>query len=111
MFGGNLPENNEFTLSLLTNAEYLKMNQHSFGAREILRKESDSKGEIIWAAEGKNCKYVALFNTDTSPKTIKTDLDGEYTALNIWSGESSAVKNTLEAVVEPHGAALYKLYK
>lgn len=117
MFGGNMPENDAFTLSLLTNAEYLKMHKTSFGARELLRKERNGRGYIIWTAKGRKCRYLALFNTDSKPRRIKADLDGiieadrVYTAYNIWEErETGKVKNSLTAAVEPHGAALFKIY-
>lgn len=116
MMGGNLPENDEWTLSLLTNRDYLEMHESSFGARCILNDEKNGKGTVIWSAAGKGCRYLAVFNTRDKQKTIKADLTGilmpgvPLDALEIWSGQRlSGVKNTLSAEVEPHGARLYKL--
>lgn len=39
MFGGNMPENDEWTLSLLTNREYLKMHRDSKKAHQFYRSE------------------------------------------------------------------------
>lgn len=114
--GGNLPDNDDFTLSLLTNAEYMYMHQNSYGAKEIYRSEHNRKGTVIWAANGKKCKYIALFNTDTKERKIKADLtsvlmpDTEYSVSDIWAEKSvGKVKNTLSAVVAPHGARLFKI--
>lgn len=116
MFGGNLPENDEFTLSLLTNREYLKMHKSSKNAKEYSRKERAGKGTIVWCAEGKNCKYLAVFNTADKAKRIKTDLlpltqGASLKALDIWSNsELGTVKSSISCEVEPHGAKLFKLY-
>ena len=92
------------------------MHQNSYGAKEIYRSEHNRKGTVIWAANGKKCKYIALFNTDTKERKIKADLtsvlmpDTEYSVSDIWAEKSvGKVKNTLSAVVAPHGARLFKI--
>ena len=115
MIGGNMPENDDFTLSLLTNEEYMKMHRTSRGARQIYRKERNGRGTIVWSSNGKGCKYLALFNTKGTASKITFDIgtilmpDTEYTALNIWSGEQISLKNKITVTVEPHGARLYKI--
>ena len=117
MIGGNLPECDAFTLSLLTNAEYLKMHREATDAKELLRNERNGRGVIQWTANGNGCKYLALFNTDAKPRRIRADLtailmpDTAYRVFDIWeNAEAKPVKNTLTATVEPHGAKLFKLY-
>jgi alpha-galactosidase len=60
MFGGNLPDNDEFTLSLITNKDVLYVNRYSANNRQIFR-ENDL---IAWTADDpKNGdKFVALFD-------------------------------------------------
>lgn len=116
MFGGNLPENDEWTLSLLTNEEYLKMHKSSSNAHQYLRNEKNNKGEIIWIANGKKCKYAALFNTDDKERKIKLSLadalmpDEKYEIYDIWNKESlGRFKNSFSQKIAPHGAGLYKI--
>ncbi len=116
MIGGNLPDNDDFTLSLLTNSEYMEMHAKSYGARQIAREEKNGKGKIVWAANGKGCKYIALFNTGDKEKVLKVDLstvlmpDTDYKALDIWQNEQlGSFKNTISLSVAPHGARLLKL--
>ncbi len=116
MFGGNLPENDEWTLSLLTNEEYLKMHRESSGAHQFYRNEKNNKGEIIWIANGKKCKYAALFNTDDKERKIKLGLadalmpDEKYEIYDIWNKESlGRFKNSFSQKIAPHGAGLYKI--
>jgi hypothetical protein len=59
MFGGNLPDNDEFTTSLLTNDEALRVLQRSSHNRQLF-----NDGEsIIWGADDARTrdKYAALF--------------------------------------------------
>lgn len=116
MIGGNLPDNDNFTLSLLTNSEYMEMHAKSYGARQIAREEKNGKGKIVWAANGKGCKYIALFNTGDKEKVLKLDLstvlmpDTDYKVLDIWQNEQlGSFKNTISLSVAPHGARLLKL--
>ncbi len=114
--GGNMPENDEFTLSLLTNSNYMQMHRESTNPHCIVREEKNGKGYIIWASQGKNCKYLAVFNTDTKIKKIKADLtqilmpNTSYDVYDIWQNQSiCTVKNSLTLEVDPHGAKLIKL--
>lgn len=47
MFGGNLPKNDAFTDSLITNEEVLAVNQKSANNRQLFRKD----GAAAWVAE------------------------------------------------------------
>lgn len=60
MFGGDLPGNDEFTLSLITNREVLKVNQNSTNNRQLFRNDD----LIAWTADDPKTgdKYLALFN-------------------------------------------------
>lgn len=116
MIGGNLPDNDDFTLSLLTNAEYMKMHRNSYGAKQIYRKEKNGRGTVIWAANGKKCKYAAVFNTDIKARRIRIDLtdilmaDTKYSAYDIWAEKViGEYKNSIILEVEPHGARLIKI--
>lgn len=117
MIGGNLPDNDEFTLSLLTNKEYMTMHQDSYGAREYYRNEKNGKGTVIWTANGRSCKYFAVFNTDTKARNIKVDLtqalmpNTYYNVYEIWADEEiGKKKNSLTTKINPHGAKLFKIY-
>ncbi|MCF0198522.1 MAG: NPCBM/NEW2 domain-containing protein [Bacteroidaceae bacterium] len=61
MFGGDLPQNDAFTLSLLTNRRVLDVHRYSTNNRPI----SNDNGLIVWSADDtrNGNKYVAVFNT------------------------------------------------
>ena len=72
MYGGDLPSNDAFSLSLLTNEEVLSANQHGENSHQLFR-EGD---QIAWASDvpHSNSKYLALFNFgDHSPQDIHVD--------------------------------------
>lgn len=111
MIGGNMPENDNFTLSLLNNAEYMNMHRTVKNSRMLSRNEENGKGYIIWDGENENSRFVALFNTDEKPITINTaekiniSVDGSY---DIWQ-KCTVSENNI--TVQPHGARLLKLNK
>ena len=116
MMGGEMRDNDEFTLSLLQNRELIDMLRNSYGARQFSRKETDGKGEIIWTSNGKNCKYVALFNTDDEEREISFDITDisiggiKYSVNDMWAHEEYAVtEDKFTASVNPHGARLFRI--
>ncbi|MBQ8282812.1 MAG: NPCBM/NEW2 domain-containing protein [Paraprevotella sp.] len=64
MFGGDLPQNDAATDSLLTNRDVLYMHHYSANNRQLSRIDN----RIIWAADdpANGDKFVALFNTGGS---------------------------------------------
>lgn len=112
MVGAELRDNDEWTLSLLTNPEVLRLLKHSFGARQIAR----SGSHIIWSSKDEDgSRYVALFNLGTIPSHIECTLEtlnlrGSYQVRDLWERKESAETDIgIHVVLPPHGAALYKL--
>jgi hypothetical protein len=112
MMGGDLPANDAFTLSLLTNREVLRVNQHSTGNRPVL---VDAQ-KALWVAEteAKGGYYVAVFNLGESPETYKypwKDLGfgaPAYRVRDLWSHRNLGRMAMLTVTLPPHGAALYQ---
>jgi len=65
IMGGNLPKNDDFTLSLMTNDEVIAVNQNSTRNKQVY----NSTNHIVWVADvpGSGDKYAALFNTSPAP--------------------------------------------
>ncbi len=108
MIGAEMRDNDDFTLSLLTNAELIEVLRKSHGARQAYRNETDGKGEIIWKAQGENCEYTALFNTDDTEREIAFTCPAK-TVRDIWAHREIENKGSL--TVPAHGAALIKAVK
>jgi alpha-galactosidase len=113
MFGGDLRDNDEWTLSLLTNEEVLKMHKESKG-NQLVSREND---HVVWSAkDSEGNQYVALFNLSNDQATVRTSLNqlgvtGVKQARELWTRqELGEIKDQLEQVLPPHGAALVKLY-
>ena len=64
MFGGDLPQNDKATDSLLTNRDVLYMHHYSANNRQLSRRDN----HIVWSADdpANGDKFVALFNTGGS---------------------------------------------
>lgn len=116
MFGGDLPTNNEFTLSLLTNDEVLEVNQNSTKNQQL----KAENGLIVWTADvpGTEDKYVAFFNiNDTGISEISVTLaelgvSVNYTAKDLWSKEDKGtVTDKFTVSVEPHASVLVRFSK
>lgn len=114
MIGGNMPDNDEFTTSLITNADVLRVNQHSTNNKEI----SFENGVSIWTADDKEnaVKYLAIFNiNDTEQAVIPPVLTLETSAKelkNLWDKTVISIAGENPSIVIPaHGAVLFAIQK
>ncbi len=69
MFGGNLPDNDQFTLDLITNREVLAVLQRSRNNRLLF----DDGERLAWIADDAESsdKYVAAFYVDRKPIAVE----------------------------------------
>ncbi|PQP81431.1 alpha-galactosidase [Paenibacillus sp. PCH8] len=111
IFGGELRDNDEWTLSLLTNREVLRMHRESYGAKEALH-EGDL---IVWTAgHADGSSYVAVFNIGESPLQVdliieEIGLSGITKGTELWSGEVAVLTERLLCTTVPtHGVRLYR---
>ena len=110
MFGGNLPDNDEFTLQLITNDEVLNVNQHSTGGHQLFAKGN----QVAWVADAPDgrAKYLALFNIgDMDADSVTIDwkdagLNDKYAVRDLWAHKDVAV---FAMPPKAHSAALYRL--
>jgi alpha-galactosidase len=114
MFGGHLPDNDPWTLSLLTNTDVLEILKRSKNNRQA-RRDGDT---VIWTADGeKGRRYLALFNLGREPAVLEAKLAdigiaGRFRVRNLWVGtEQGEVSpdGVFSASVAAHGAALFRL--
>jgi hypothetical protein len=114
MLGGYLPENDDITMELISNAEVIAVNQKAIHRRE-LRNEN---GLVVWTSEEPktDAKYVAMFNLNEgkaqkiSVSWKELGLHGQCKVRNLWGknliGEYS---NEYTAQVEAHGCVLLEI--
>lgn len=117
MLGAEMTTMDEWTISLLTNKEVLRLLSKSKGAKQIERDEKHA----IWYTEDIDDEsvYLALFNLEEDSKTITVsaellDMDTFVgkTFCELWTKEKIICKDSaFSAEVERHGAKLYKICK
>ena len=115
MFGGNLPDNDEFTLSLITNKAVLAVNQHSQNNRQLFNHD----GLIGWEADvpGSKDKYLAVFNITEKDGVTKIPVGieqlgfkGECFVKNLWTGKKvGKFKGEFTPEIGKHSSGLYRL--
>ena len=108
MIGGDLPQNDGFTLKLLTNAALLEIEKTSWCAHPLYTRD----GVCAWIAPRRDGKgaYVAAFNLSEEARRVTVDSDAvelPFThAAELWTGASGS---RLEARLEPHDAAVWRI--
>jgi alpha-galactosidase len=113
MFGGNLPDNDTFTLSLITNDEVLAANQKGAAARQLFADGS----RVAWVSDaGPLSKYLAVFNVgDAADEQVRVNwadvgLGGACDVRDLWARRDlGTVESGSTFLVKPHGAAFYRV--
>jgi alpha-galactosidase len=114
MFGGDLPGNDDFTLSLIDNDEVLAVDQQ--GAHGAAFAEAGDS--IVWIADaaGSDAKFIAVFNVgDREPIGIPVNwaalhMPETCKLRDLWDRRDfAAVHSGYTFHVAPHGSGLYKL--
>ncbi|WP_069659938.1 glycoside hydrolase family 27 protein [Arcticibacter eurypsychrophilus] len=116
MFGGDLPSNDAFTLSLLNNKEILKMHKEGTDVHQLFMEN----GKL--AVTSKNSKtgerYLALFNIgDKDVETISVNLSelglkGKYKIKELWTGNISRGSEAIFAQqIAPHSSKVFSIVK
>ena len=116
VMGGDLTRNDAFTLSLLTNAEVIAVDQASSGNRQLF----NSEGHVAWVADVpySSDMYLAIFNTtdedieqDSSVSSAIKNLGvATYRVRDLWLGRDlGAVGSQFAPRMPRHGAALYRI--
>lgn len=114
IMGGEMRENDDFTLSLMTNPELMRLNKHSFGAEQLWRDENSAAWKSFDEDGG---VYVALFNLSDSTCELSVglcelELEGPHNMRDIWVQNSIGTADTeIRGDVPAHGARLFKLSK
>lgn len=114
MFGGDLPSNDKFTLSLLTNKEVLEMHRTSRGVRQLFLE--NGKLAVTSHHAITDDIYLALFNlNDNNAQEITVDLadlgiHSPCVVSNLWTGEKANQSGKLLSQrIPPHACLLYKI--
>ena len=116
MFGGDLPSNDEFTLSLLNNKEILKMHREGIDVRQLFMEN----GKVaITSRNAKNGeRYLALFNIGDKEETIisvnlkELGISNKYKVKNLWTGEIlKGSEASFSQKIAPHASKVFSITK
>jgi hypothetical protein len=115
MYGGYLPENDDFSTLLITNPEAIDINQHS-EANRLLYQDNEV---YVWMAEDPDSEavYLALFNLSEEDQMVEVQPDSlgilqNYLVRNIWDRSDEGVYAsdlTFSHRLDPHASLLFKL--
>lgn len=117
MIGGEMTGFDDFTMSLLTNSEILKMHENSRNSHQVFKRELDGIEHIVWISNGVDGgSYVAVFNTgeeDSNAVISLADLEiyNEVSATELWSGEKSTFSEKMTVKLNKHGAKAFYIEK
>ena len=113
-FGGNLPDNDDFTLSLISNDEVLAVDQKASASKELFTRGN----QVAWVAEmpGSTAKYLAVFNIgDAGEEQIEVNwsdigLSPDCSVRDLWAKKDlGTVTGGQSFQVAPHASAFYKI--
>jgi hypothetical protein len=116
IMGGNLPHNDDWTTSLLTNPEVIAVNQHSTYNRPLLT----TNATVIWSAKPEDGKghYLAIFNRGESVQDINLGwnevglvLGRAYSLRDLWEHKDLGSATALNLTLQPHACVLYLVSK
>jgi hypothetical protein len=114
MMGGHMPENDPFTLSVLTNQEIIEVNQNSVNNHPV--KYTDSVAVWIAGIPEKESKYLAVFNLqDEGKENIRVkfadiDMDEKCHVRDLWEHLDLGVYvGEFSYITPPHGAGIFRL--
>jgi hypothetical protein len=110
MFGGDLPSNDDFTLSLLTNDEVLNVDQNSRHSRQLFQRGD----QIAWVSDP---GYLAVFNVgEQAPLEIRVNwaelgLPATCSLRDLWEKKDlGRMKDGYTFSIPPHGSGLYRVW-
>jgi len=114
MIGGDLPHNDDWTTSLLSNAEVIAVDQHSTGNRPLIVTNST----VIWSAEPADGKghYLAIFNRGETAQNIAMEWNEVglqsrkgYQLRDLWEHKDLGPASSLDLTLQPHACAIYRV--
>jgi len=112
IMGGNLLQSDDWTTSLLANAEVIAVDQHSRENHPVITTDSI----VIWTARPRSGRdsYVAVFNISDNAQTVHyrwSDLGlsaAGYRLRDLWTHTNLGAAASLEITLPPHASGLYR---
>ena len=110
MMGGDLPHNDAWTTSLLTNRELIQVDQQGSDPRVAISTDSNA----VWTSSEQSGKgyYIAVFNRGKSPQTFNYAWkqlgvpEGSYRLRDLWDHKDLGQHESLKVTLAPHACML-----
>ncbi len=105
MMGGEMRDNDDWTLSLLTNEDLLAIHREGRGARQFMREDEI----VVWNSrltDGRDC--IALFNLNDEERKVsyameQAGVSQRQSAKEIWGQKVQVEEGVISARIPPHG--------
>jgi hypothetical protein len=110
MFGGELRDNDEWTLGLLTNREVLAVHHDGRNPRPVT-----VGGDVrVWISQADDGLNVAVFNLADEERGVAVawndlGLDGARSIRDLWEGKDLGTVAEWTSLLRPHGCALFQV--
>ena len=113
IMGGNLLLCDDWTKSLLTNAEVIAVDQHSKGNHAVETADESA----VWLAQPESGVgyYVAVFNRSDQAQTLHYTWkqlgigESDYALRDLWKQQDAGLRKAIEVTLPAHGSILYGL--
>jgi hypothetical protein len=115
IIGGEMTTFDEFTMSLLNNAEIIKMLNNSRHSHQVWRRNCFGTEIVLWTSVStEGGQYIAVFNAGDANAEVDIPLtDAEiYSPVSgseLWSGEKLSQVTSIKDKINSHGAKAYYL--
>jgi len=114
MMGGDLPHNDAWTTSLLTNREFLNVDQHARDPRVVL----SSNEQVVWTSKPEDGVgyYVAVFNRSEQQQALRYTWlqlgipEGTYQVRDLWEHKDLGAAKEISVTLAPHASVLYHVH-
>lgn len=116
MFGGDLPSNDEWTLSLLNNDEVLEINQHGRNPRMVFLDCTQNAAAWVSELPGTDTWALGLFSfngseiRDVTVDFHEADLPAALNIRDVWNhADMGRFDGTFSTKLDPHEGRLFHL--
>ncbi len=110
--GANLPSNDAWTTSLLTNPEVIGVDQHSIDNHPVITTDTTA----VWSARPTSGagRYLAVFNLEEAKQTVHYEwkdiglAGAKHNVRDLWERKDLGPADSLSLTLPAHGAALLR---
>jgi len=113
MMGGDLPSNDAWTTSLLTNPEVIAVDQHTTSSRPVITTDK----VVVWVARAgsEDRRYLAIFNIGDEKSTFQYSWKAlgfeapAYRLRDLWERRDVGTAKSITVELPAHGVMLYEV--